>query len=185
MLERLRVLFRQRIVAPILSSDAPASEVAWAVGIGLFIGLTPTMGVQMYIAAGVWLLCRPFRFHFNMPVAVAMVWVTNPLTVIPIYYAFLLAGTWALGSADALSYEYFRDTLTEISEQPSTWEVIVDSTHFLLVDLGWPMVIGSLFFAIPGALLGYFLTLRTLKRRKALGLGPQATVVAPASKPSA
>ncbi len=173
MLERLRDLFRQRIVAPIFSSEAPASEVAWAVAIGLFIGLTPTMGVQMYLAAGVWLLCRPFGFRFNLPVSVAMVWITNPLTVIPIYYAFLMVGGLVLQVSENLNYDYFRDTLTQISTQGNAWEAMINGTKFLLVDLGWPMVIGSQFFAIPGALLGYILTLRALNRRKARGLGPQ------------
>ncbi len=173
MIERLRDLFRQRIVAPIFSSEAPAAEVAWAVAIGLFIGLTPTMGIQMYIAGGVWLLCRPFGFRFNLPVAVAMVWVSNPLTVVPIYYAFLVVGGLVLQISDNLNYAYFHDTLTRISTEGTAWEAMVNGTRFLLVDLGWPMVIGSLFFALPGAVLGYALTLRALNRRKARGLGPQ------------
>ena len=38
--------------------------------------------------------------------------------------------------------------------------MIISGTRFLLIDLGWPMIVGSIFFAIPGSIISYFLSYR-------------------------
>ena len=37
-------------------------------------------------------------------------------------------------------------------------ENIVEGTRFLLIDLGWPMIIGGFVYAVPGFFISYFLT---------------------------
>jgi hypothetical protein len=55
-------------------------SVAGAMGVGVFVALLPTLG-QMAVAAAaaIWL-------RVNLPLAVAMVWITNPLTMPPIFF---------------------------------------------------------------------------------------------------
>jgi len=38
--------------------------------------------------------------------------------------------------------------------------IIVAGARFLLIDLGWPMIIGSLVYAVPGFVISYFMTER-------------------------
>ena len=99
-----------------MHSTAPVSEVSLGVAVGVFLGLTPTVGAQMYLVAIVWSIYRYiFRRHFNLPVGVAMVWISNPLTMVPLYYLFLLTGYLLLETKNVLSYELFTETLTRIS----------------------------------------------------------------------
>ena len=75
MLKHLRVLIHERIMLPIMASNAPVAQLSWGVAVGMFVGLTPTMGVQMYLAAMIWAVSRYIlQFPFNLPVAVALVW---------------------------------------------------------------------------------------------------------------
>jgi len=167
MLKHLRVLIHERIILPITASNAPVAQLSWGVAVGMFVGLTPTMGVQMYLAAMIWAVSRYIlQFPFNLPVAVALVWITNPITVVPIYYVFLATGSLLLQNGEALNYAHFAESFERIAALESAWDSIVEGTRFLLVDLGWPMVVGGLAYAIPGAILGYFLTFRLVTRHR-------------------
>ena len=59
---------------------------------GMFFAFVPVPW-QMLLAATAAALLR-----FNMPVAVAMVWITNPLTIPPIFFACYQFGAWLLGT---------------------------------------------------------------------------------------
>jgi len=61
--------------------------VAGGLSLGMFISMTPTIPLQMVIAAG-----GALYFRFNLPIAMAACWVTNPLTLAPIYLT-----AWKLG----------------------------------------------------------------------------------------
>lgn len=62
--------------------------------LGLFIAFTPTIPFQMVLAAMGAILLRA-----NLPAAIVGVWVTNPLTAVPIYL-----------SANRLGYRILQDT---------------------------------------------------------------------------
>ncbi|MFL2808879.1 MAG: DUF2062 domain-containing protein [bacterium] len=159
MKEKIEKIIKDKLINPVLHSNAPVPEVSLGVAVGLFLGLTPTVGVQMYLAALVWSIYRYiFRRHFSLPVSVAMVWISNPLTMVPLYYLFLITGYWLLETQNGLSYDLFRDNLSHISSTEGTWEMIVVGTRFLLIELGWPMIIGSLVYAVPGFIISYFTT---------------------------
>jgi uncharacterized protein (DUF2062 family) len=154
-------LITEKLFNPVLHSIAPVSEVSLGVAVGVFLGLTPTVGVQMYLVVLVWSIYRYiFCRHFNLPVGVAMVWISNPLTIVPLYYLFLVTGYRLLETQNGISYELFTEYLGHISSTEGTWEMIVAGASFLLVDLGWPMIIGSLVYAVPGFIISYFMTKR-------------------------
>jgi len=54
--------------------------IAGGLGLGTFIAFTPTMGVQLILAV----IVATF-FNLNRPAAMIPVWITNPVTVAPIY----------------------------------------------------------------------------------------------------
>jgi uncharacterized protein (DUF2062 family) len=154
-------LIKEKLFNPVLHSTAPVSEVSLGVAIGVFLGLTPTVGLQMYLVALVWCIYRYiFCRHFNLPVGVAMVWISNPLTMVPLYYLFLVTGYWLLETQNSISYELFTEYLGHISSMEGTWEMIFAGARFLLIDLGWPMIIGSLVYAVPGFIISYVMTER-------------------------
>ena len=62
---------------------------------GLFWAMIP-MPVQMVAATITALLIR----GINLPISVALVWITNPLTMPPMFYFNYLVGTWILGEPE-------------------------------------------------------------------------------------
>ncbi|MFP4243538.1 MAG: DUF2062 domain-containing protein [Ectothiorhodospira sp.] len=106
---------------------------AGAFGVGLFTAFLPLPG-QMLVAAALAIMLR-----VNLPISVMLVWITNPLTFAPIYYAAYTLGRWVLGVPGRgfsmeLSLAWFTGELLEI------WK---------------PLVTGSLILSTVAGLGGY------------------------------
>ena len=159
MKKKLSLYIREKFINPVLHSRAPVSEVSLGVAVGIFTGFTPTVGVQMYIVAIIWTIYRYFfGKHFNLPVGVAMVWISNPLTMVPMYYLFLVTGYFVFDIQHGLSYQNFAESIGRITQTGDMMEQIAKGTRFLLVELGWPMVVGSIFYAVPFSIISYYVT---------------------------
>lgn len=65
-------------------------SVAGAFSVGLFMAFVP-VPFQMVLAAIGAIVAR-----VNLPISVALVWITNPLTMPPIFYFAYKVGTWVL-----------------------------------------------------------------------------------------
>jgi uncharacterized protein (DUF2062 family) len=65
-------------------------SVSIAFAVGLFCAWIPTP-MQMAIAA-----TGAFYFRGNLPIAVGLVWLTNPVTMPPLFYFAYLVGLWIL-----------------------------------------------------------------------------------------
>lgn len=112
-----------------------------AFAVGLFVAFVP-VPFQMLLAAA----CAIF-FRVNLPLAVALVWVTNPITIPPMFYSAYLLGAWLLGLPEREAhFELSADWL--MNEMSAIWE------PFLLGCF----VLGSL------SALGGFLLIRGLWR---------------------
>lgn len=90
-------------------------SVSGAFAVGLFFAWVP-VPFQMALAA---LVAVPFRV--NLPISVALVWITNPLTMPPMFYAAYLLGTVLLGTEPMafefeLSWEWLKHGLGHIWE---------------------------------------------------------------------
>ncbi len=66
-------------------------SVAGAFSVGLFVAFIP-VPFQMVFAAIAAIPCR-----VNLPISVALVWLTNPVTMPPVFYTAYKIGTWLLG----------------------------------------------------------------------------------------
>lgn len=116
-------------------------SVPGAVAIGLFCGLIPGP-LQML---GAFLLAVPLRC--NVPVALAMTFYTNPLTIVPLYL---------------IAYAYGRAILGQSGPQPHItpyeWDWSLAAFWQWAMSLGKPLGIGLLALALTLAVLGYFIT---------------------------
>ena len=138
----LRTLLRT-----ILMLDDTPHSIALGTAIGMFVGMTPTVGVQMVIVLCIAFLTRPF-FRFNRVAAVLTVYVTNPLTIVPVYWFNYCVGT--LFIEQTVTYERFSSIL----EYHSFKEWTATVSH-LLSDVGMPLLTGSLIVALICSLATY------------------------------
>lgn len=91
------------------------NSVAGAVSIGLFMGFVP-VPFQMLLAAA-----AAIGVGRNLPIAVLMVWVTNPVTMPPIFFAAYKLGAWLLNETPrAIQFEMsFQWLFTKLGD---IWE---------------------------------------------------------------
>lgn len=121
-------------------------SVAGAFAVGLFWAFIP-VPFQMLTAAATAIPSR-----VNLPISVALVWITNPLTMPAMFYCNYLVGDWILGGV-----------ASEADFQP-TLEWLLDSIAYI-----WqPLYLGSLVCGLAAAMLSY-VTMRALWRLHIIG----------------
>lgn len=76
----------------VFSLDDTPHRIALGAAVGIFVAWTPTLGIQMFLTVALAWLLRANKF-----VGLPFCWVTNVLTIIPIYGPSLLLGRWLLG----------------------------------------------------------------------------------------
>ncbi len=81
---------------------------AGAFAVGLFMAFVP-VPIQMLLAAGAAIL-----FRVNLPLSITLVWITNPLTIPPMFFSAYLVGAWLIGAPTDMSHfeftlEWLRD----------------------------------------------------------------------------
>lgn len=104
-----------------------------AFAVGLFCAWLP-IPFQMVVAAALAIM-----FHVNLPLSVALVWITNPLTMPFMFYCAYLLGAGLLGQSTA-------EVQFEVS-----WHWLSQS----LGTIGPSFLLGCLIMALGWALLGY------------------------------
>lgn len=109
-------------------------SVAGGVACGLFVAFIPLPG-QMPLAALIAVVLRA-----NLLLAVALVWITNPITMPAIFYFTYVTGTWIIG-APVTAHIGFEPSLHWFWEQfERIWK---------------PLIVGSLSVGFVLALAGY------------------------------
>ena len=106
--------------------------------VGLFCAFIP-LPSQMLIAAVFALVVRS-----NLPISVSLVWITNPITIPPMFYFAYWVGTQILGTP-------LQDVQFEL-----TWEWFTNG----LSAIWLPLILGSAVCGIASGSLGYILMQR-------------------------
>lgn len=159
---RWRIVLR-RIVRRIVFSRSSANSIAWGVALGVFIGLTPTVGFQMIIAAFLATL-----FRVNRLAAIVPVWISNPFTIAPIYYLNFRVGATFLPVEGATRVrEHFalvaeRMSDISITDLFATTGAALGEMGRLGFDILAPLFAGSIVVGALGAAAAYPLTLRVV-----------------------
>ena len=109
-------------------------SIAKAFAIGLFCAWVP-IPFQMVLAVGFAIL-----FSANLPISAALVWLTNPVTMAPMFYTAYITGAAMMGAGEAPF------------EMELTLDWLINGT--LLI---WkPFLLGCFTLGFLSALLGYF-----------------------------
>ncbi|MDX8378175.1 MAG: DUF2062 domain-containing protein [Mariprofundales bacterium] len=98
------------------------SSVAGAFLIGVFVAFLP-IPMQMLVAALLAILC-----HVNLAISISLVWITNPITMGPLFYFCYRIGAWILKKPDVPFH--FEATL----------EWFTQSISFTV----WPLLLGCI-----------------------------------------
>lgn len=111
-------------------------SVSTAVFIGLFCAFVPVPS-QMLLAAiiAIWL-------KVNLPISVAMVWISNPITMGPMFYFAYKLGAWLLGSQ------------VTVSEFSWSFGWFMDNA----IVVGYPFLLGCLVCSWVSAVTGFVLS---------------------------
>jgi len=146
------LIVRYKIPRAFLSINR--KSVAKGVLVGLFIAFIP-MPAQMVAIV----LLQPL-FRFNLPLAIAMVWITNPLTMPFIYYIEYETGGFLLNMQDlppvTMTLDWFADNIEEIM---------------------LPLYTGAFFYSTLSAASGYYavqrLWIRSVRQHRERDLAGQ------------
>ena len=109
---------------------------AGGIGIGLFCAFIP-LPVHMIVAAAVAIL-----FRVNLPLAVVLTWITNPLTFAPVFYFAYQLGSWLL----------------RVPVQNIAFEFSIRWLQEIFVHIWPPLLLGCVSLAVLSSLTGYFAT---------------------------
>ena len=104
-----------------------------AFAVGLFVAWIP-MPFQMVLAAGLAIF-----FNVNLPIAVTLVWLTNPFTMPFLFYCAYIVGTKVLNRP--IERFHFE----------ASWQWLEAS----ISTIGLPFIVGSFILAVVSALVGY------------------------------
>lgn len=136
------------------SRNTPES-MARGIAVGVFVGLTPSVGFQMLPA-----ILLAFLVKGNKILALLFTYVSNPITTIPLYALYFYLGNKILPSLVGARFDKIKDVVVHFSFD-KLFSVGVESLLVL-----WA---GALVIAIPSGLISYFFFYRNIlffRRRK-------------------
>ena len=129
---------RDKLREVVSIKDSPR-RIATSFAVGVFIGMSPVLGLHTALGlAAAWL------FRLNKFVTVIGVFITNPWTIIPIYTFSTWVGARLLGFDRVIP--------------PINWNEMSIS-YFLreMEPLLWPFVLGTTFIGLVSAVAGYII----------------------------
>ena len=156
---RLKSLIRRGWVTlyKLAREKDPPERVARGLALGIFVGFLPIMGIQMAVVS---IIALPLRG--NLKAAIAGVWISNPITFIPLYYANYRFGL-LFWPEEGASKETFVEALTAAAD--FSWSAIWDSLTALF-DMGTeiliPLWMGSAILGLVFGVPTYFVTKRAV-----------------------
>jgi len=146
------------VLRSILLLDDTPHSIALGTAIGMFIGLTPTMGLQMLIV-----LMMAFStsrlFRFNKVAGCLAVYVTNPFTAIPVYWFEYRVGTWFV--TGTVTYGDFAGLM-----HFDGWSEWTGAVKQMLLEVGTPLLLGSLIVSTTAFILTYPAMLWLIERAR-------------------
>ena len=145
-----------------LRSRHSAEFTARGVANGVFWALTPTVGLQTLEIVLTWFVSKNvFRADSSLLQAMIWVWINNPFTMIPMYYAFYVTGLWLTRTSGAATG---YDAFLGIWDRPeASWLELVSN---VAETVGAATLVGCIPYAVLGSALSYMWALKLVRRRR-------------------
>ncbi len=139
----------RRVLRPLSRLRATADSAALTGCFGLTFGALALVGIQIVLIAAVWLFfVRVLNRPFHIAIALVLTGITNPLTVTPIYTLYFVTGC---SVTNCTIGERAIETVVDAVMFRADFAMVGDSLNLLGITL-----LGSVFFAIPLGIFGYF-----------------------------
>ena len=150
------------VVHNILHLDDTPHRIALGVFLGFVVGATPTIGLQMIIYVAIAAIVGANKVSGILPV-----WLSNPLTAVPLYYSNWRIGRFLLsGSADEDGGRALIESVVNLpgAELP-LWERVTSSEFWsaamdAFVAMGAELWLGSLVVGLLFGIFGYWAAYR-------------------------
>lgn len=155
--------FFRKFIEPVLHINDEPKAVAGGVTLGIIVAMTPTVGIQMILVTIVNTI-----FRVNRLAGILMVWISNPLTLIPIYWLDYWVGS-ILMQRDLMTYEAFSKHMSVILDKlkdMDMWSGFIEFMGFL-GELAAPLFLGGFIVGIVCGIPMYPITLKAVKRHRA------------------
>lgn len=145
----------------LLHLDDSAHRIALGAAVGMFVAMTPTVGFQMLLTLLV-LLFIPGNRAAGLPI----VWITNPATVVPIYYFNYRIGVFLLGEPEGVNmqadWRKVVDTVPSLGQlftAPSGWVAEMwqwlGDLWYAMSDIMGQLWLGSILVGLAAGLVAY------------------------------
>jgi uncharacterized protein len=137
---------RRLVVNQVLHANDPPHRLALGVAIGVFVTFTPTIGFQMMLV-----LFLAWLFRANKAVGLPVVWLSNPATLVPIYWPCYQLGRWLL-QAPPIRAAWWNS----ITHPPAGWAERVEFYWTRFTEVFWPLWVGGIVIGLSAAYLTYY-----------------------------
>ncbi len=151
----------------VLKLRSSPKAIAGGLGVGMFVAFTPTVGIQIFLSIIAATLC-----NVNRAAAIVPVWITNPVTVAPIYtFNYWLGSLIWPGPPLSDVSKVFVDVGRALTHL-DFWDLKEPVVAMLQMskDILIPLTIGSAAVGIVLGIITYFFSLKLLSfffRRRA------------------
>jgi uncharacterized protein (DUF2062 family) len=149
----------KKLIRPIFTIHGTPHSIALGAALGVFISLTPTVGIQMLIAVVIGTFIKANRI-----IAALLCWLSNPVTILPMYYAYYWLGGKILG-IELWTFGNFSERLNQLIATKEQLGYLT-ALKQLGFETALPLWVGSLIIATVLTLPIYPLTLYALHRHR-------------------
>lgn len=170
MVSRFQRRWRKFIFHSILHADDTPHQIAMGVGTATFVAFLPLVGIQTVIAVAIAAAIRA-----NKAVCIPIVWITNPITMAPIYGACMMVGRFVTGEGTTESQKATIHALAEYEGfgrflELGFWHDLLRVFLSFGIDLWVGCILVGVVFAVPGYFLSRWglVSYRERRRRRKL-----------------
>lgn len=172
---------KQFIKYRLLHVDDTPHRIALAVAIAMFVNWTPTSGIQMAL---VLLLATLLRA--NKAVGLLVVWLSNPVTIIPILYPNYLLGAWLIPGSQTKTLADWKAMVAGMLNGDLSWVDRMWNFWRFSLDIMLPLWVGSLINGLLIGALSYWLArLAVVRYRRRFGQRRQGDKIDAGEAPEA
>jgi len=131
----------------VLHLDDTPHSIALGLAIGMFIAMTPTIGLQMLLTVAVsWL------FRANKVAGVPLAWITNPATIVPVYSFNYVVGRTLVGGP---GLGKVQDLLRATIERSESLDALAKAWLALMWHAALPLWVGCVLVGAVAAAITY------------------------------